>query len=187
MRKTRLLNHLVIILIVAITTVCSASSSKPIANDTSWKIMVAPIDEPGERIVVSGTVFDDDGKSTLEGASVYVYHTDIRGYYSGETTNNTNPRLHGTMRTSKDGKYEFETIKPGPYPAARVPAHIHYVVNAPGHKEKIFEIVFEGDEFINERIRQDARNEDGMFAITQLAKNQEGMLSCVQNIKMRRQ
>jgi protocatechuate 3,4-dioxygenase beta subunit len=179
--------RLVTILLIAITTsVCSAQSPKPAEPQGAWKITVAQETEPGERLVVSGTVFDSAG-APLAGASVYVYHTDINGHYSGETTNSSNPRLNGTMRTNAQGRYEFETIKPGPYPSARVPAHIHFVVNAPGHKQKIFEIVFEGDGFINDEIRNDAKNEDGMFSIRALQKDKDGKLRCVQDIKLRGQ
>jgi protocatechuate 3,4-dioxygenase beta subunit len=181
-----MMKYLALLLIVLFTSVCSGQSPKLAASDASWKIIVAPKLEPGERLVVSGTVYAADGKTPLAGVSVYVYHTDIKGYYSGETTNNSNPRLHGTMLTDARGRYEFETIKPGPYPAARVPAHIHYVVNAPGYKQKIFEIVFEGDAFINDQIRADAQSEDSIFSIRPLEKDKEGMLRCVQDIKLRR-
>jgi protocatechuate 3,4-dioxygenase, beta subunit len=185
MHRLLRINHLAILLVVAFTSVCSASSTVPSQPTDSWKITVAPKEEPGDRLIVSGVVFQGDGKTPLAGASVYVFHTDIRGYYSGDTTNSTNPRLSGTMRTNAQGKYEFETIKPGPYPSARVPAHIHYVVKAPGYKDRIFEIVFEGDEFISENMREDSRNEFGTFSIRPLEKNSEGILSCVQDIKMR--
>lgn len=181
------LGHLALLLIVLSNSVCSGQSPKIAAGDASWKIIVAPKSEPGERLTVSGTVTAADGVTPLEGVSVYVYHTDIRGYYSGETTNNSNPRLHGTMRTDARGRYEFETIKPGPYPSARVPAHIHYVVNAPGYRQKIFEIVFEGDEYISEEMRADARSEESIFSIRALEKESTGMLRCVQNIKLRKQ
>ncbi len=180
------MKHFGILLIVLLTSVCSGQSPKLAASDASWKTVVAPLSEPGERLTVSGTVYAADGKTPLEGVSVYVYHTDIKGYYSSETTNNSNPRLHGTMRTNAQGRYEFETIKPGPYPSARVPAHIHYVVNAPGYRQKIFEIVFEGDAFINDEMRASAQSEDSIFSIRPLEKDKAGMLRCVQDIKLRR-
>jgi protocatechuate 3,4-dioxygenase beta subunit len=182
-----MMKHFAILFIVLLNTVCSGQSQKLTASDATWKIIVAAKDEPGERLVVSGTVYAADGKTPLAGVSVYVYHTDIKGYYSGETTNNSNPRLHGTMLTDARGRYEFETIKPGPYPAARVPAHIHYVVKASGYKEKIFEIVFEGDTLINEQIREDARSEDSIFSIRPLEKQKDGLLKCVQDIVLRKQ
>jgi protocatechuate 3,4-dioxygenase beta subunit len=186
-RFSHRLRHTALLLIVLLNCVCSGQSPKLAASETSWKIVVAPKLEPGERLTVSGTVTTADGKTPLEGVSVYVYHTDIRGYYSGETTNNSNPRLNGTMRTDARGRYEFETIKPGPYPSARVPAHIHYVVNAPGYRQKIFEIVFEGDQFISEEMRRDAGSEDSIFSIRSLEKDNSGMLRCVQDIKLRKQ
>lgn len=182
------MNHLALLLIILLTGLCSGQASKveQKASEALWKIIVAPRLEPGERLTVSGTVYAADGKTPLAGATVYVFHTDIRGYYNDETTDNSNPRLHGTMQTDARGRYEFETIKPGPYPSARVPAHIHYVVNAPGYKQKIFEIVFEGDEFIDQRMRDDSQSEDGIFSIRRLEKDKDGMQRCVQDIKLRR-
>ncbi len=40
-------------------------------------------------------------------------------------------------------------------PNSRVPAHIHFEVSAPGRSPRIFEIVFEGDPFITDRMRSD--------------------------------
>jgi protocatechuate 3,4-dioxygenase beta subunit len=180
--------HLLLLLLIGMfTAVCSGQPSKVAQTDAPWKMVIANQDEPGERIGVSGVVYGADGTTPLPGASVYVYHTDARGYYSGETTNNSNPRLRGTMRTNAEGRYEFETIKPGPYPSARVPSHIHYVVNAPGYREKIFEIVFEGDAFIDDRLRADAAREESIFSIRPLAKDKGGVLRCVQDIRLRRQ
>jgi len=180
------LRHTALLLIIILNCVCSGQSTKLAASGESWRIIVAPESEPGERLTVSGVVTAEDGKTPRAGVSVYVYHTDIRGYYSGETTNNSHPRLNGTMRTDARGRYEFETIKPGPYPSARVPAHIHYVVNAPGYRQKIFEIVFEGDAFISEEMRRDAKSQDSIFSIRPLAKDNAGMLRCVQDIRLRK-
>jgi protocatechuate 3,4-dioxygenase beta subunit len=149
------------------------------------KASVVAKDEPGERLIVSGKVFGKDSKP-LAGASIYVYQTDAKGLYTpGATNDNRNPRLRGYMRTDEQGRYEFETIKPGSYPNSTIPAHIHYVVHAQGYKERIFEIVFEGDKFITERIRNDAAREDSGFSIRTLDRDNQGALRCSQDIKLR--
>lgn len=174
-------------LILLLTLVCSGQSYRPAEKDAPSKIVIPSKDEPGDTLIVSGTVYGPDGVTPLKDVSVYVYHTDIKGYYSAETTNNSNPRLRGWMRTSADGKYEFRTIKPGPYPSGRVPAHIHYVVTAPGYKEKIFEIVFEDDPFISDQMREDSKREDSIFSIKQAQRDSQGVLRCVQDIKLKRE
>ncbi len=149
------------------------------------KVTITSKDEPGERLIVSGKVFGKDGRTPLAGASVYVYHTDAKGLYTTGTNDSKNPRLRGYLRTDEQGRYEFATIKPGHYPDNTIPAHIHYVVTAPGYKERIFEIVFEGDRFINDRIRTDAAKEESGFSIRPLERDKQGMLRCVQDIKLR--
>lgn len=149
------------------------------------KTTVTSKDEPGERLVVSGKVTGRDGKP-LKGVSVYVYHTDAKGLYTpGATNDNKNPRLRGYMRTDEQGRYEFATIRPGWYPNNTIPAHIHYVVNAPGYKERIFEIVFEGDKFITDRIRSDAAQEGSGFAVCSLERDKQGLWRATQDIKLR--
>ncbi|MBS1791134.1 MAG: hypothetical protein JST85_25710 [Acidobacteria bacterium] len=149
------------------------------------KVTVTTKDEPGERLVVTGKVSGKDGKP-LKGVSVYVYHTDAKGLYTPGTTNdNKNPRLRGYMRTDEQGRYEFATIRPGWYPNNTIPAHIHYVVNAPGYKERIFEIVFEGDKFITDRIRADAAQTESAFAICSLERDKQGVWRTTQDIKLR--
>ena len=43
-------------------------------------ITIAKKDEPGERMMVEGVV--TDGTNPIQGASVYVYHTDAEGKYA---------------------------------------------------------------------------------------------------------
>jgi protocatechuate 3,4-dioxygenase, beta subunit len=86
------------------------------------KAAVAPKDEPGERLVVTGRVFGQDGRTPLAGVSLYVYQTDKNGYYSQPTNDSRNPRLRGYLRTDAEGRYEFSTVKPGPYPNASIPS-----------------------------------------------------------------
>ena len=142
-------------------------------------VTVASEQEPGERIVVHGVVYDSDGKTPLAHASVYDYHSDSTGRYTqGTKDDNRNPRLRGYMRTNAEGRYEYSTIKPAPYPGNGPPAHIHYHVNAPGHQERVFEIVFEGDPKITQDIRTQTAREDGGFSIRTLTRNPAGGWRC---------
>ena len=116
---------------------------------------VAPSGEPGQPITVSGVVVGADG-SPIPNASLYVYQTDREGYYGTKpASDNRNPRLKLFLRSDARGAWSFETIKPGSYPNSRVPAHIHFEVVAPGRSARIFEIVFEGDPFVTDRMRDD--------------------------------
>jgi protocatechuate 3,4-dioxygenase beta subunit len=168
--------------------VLPASAQVPTVADKGApaRITITNRDEPGERLIVTGRVFGPDGVTPVPGASVYVYHTDVKGYYSPGTNDNRNPRLRGYMRTDPKGSYEFSTIKPGPYPNNRIPAHIHYVVNAPGFSERIFEIVFEGDPNLDERVRSEAAKDWSGFSLRRLEKDSQGVLRCTQDIKLKR-
>lgn len=127
---------------------------------------VAPQGEPGQALTVSGVVVDAAG-TPIPGASLYVYQTDREGYYGVKpASDNRNPRLKVFLRSDAKGEWSFQTIKPGSYPGSRIPAHIHFEVSAKGHAPRIFEIVFEADPFITDRMRSDAafsvrRIEDG--------------------------
>jgi protocatechuate 3,4-dioxygenase beta subunit len=167
---------------------CMAQTAQPQDKDISWSAVLSPKEERGEALVVSGRVFGPDGKAPVAGATVYVYHTDIHGYYNNSPSRGSeNPRLRGWMRTDAEGKYEYRTIKPGPYPSSRIPAHIHYRVSAPGYKERVFEIVFEGDPFITEQIRADAKNAFSVYAIQRLERDGQNTLRCAQDVTLQRE
>lgn len=151
------------------------------------KTAITTREEPGEPLVVSGTVFGEDGKTPLAGASLYVYHTDATGRYTpGPNDDNRNPRLRGYLRTDAQGRYEYSTIKPAPYPGNGPPAHIHYHVNATGYRERVFEIVFEGDPKIGADIRTSAAQEGSAFSIRKLTRDPQGVWRCTQDVTLRK-
>ncbi|MBK8269959.1 MAG: DJ-1/PfpI family protein [Planctomycetes bacterium] len=110
-----------------------------------------PPEEPGERLMVTGTVKDEEGKPVAN-ATVYVFHTGNDGRYSkadgnfGSMGDSLNPRLFAYLKTGADGHYDYRTIKPGHYPQSGPPAHVHYAVTAEGFEELVTELMFEGDE-----------------------------------------
>jgi protocatechuate 3,4-dioxygenase beta subunit len=115
-----------------------------------------PPGEPGTPLHVQGRIVGPSGP--VAGAALYVYQTDQRGYYSGEVDDdNTKPRLKARFTTGSDGSFAFRTIMPGQYPRSGPPAHIHIEVTPPGQTMEQFEVVFEGDSRLNDRIRADAK------------------------------
>jgi protocatechuate 3,4-dioxygenase, beta subunit len=109
---------------------------------------IAPLSEPGERLVISGTVFQPDGTTPAPAITLFVYHTDARGLYNSPD-DALNPRLFGWVRSDEDGRYEFRTIRPAPYPQLTTPAHIHVHVFGPERPEWFIpEYWFEGDTLI---------------------------------------
>jgi len=75
---------------------------------------IASAGEPGERLIVSGQI--TDGTKPIAGASIYVHQADAKGDPSRQCTgcpHPHSPRLHAVMRTDAQGRYRFETIRPG--------------------------------------------------------------------------
>jgi predicted esterase len=114
------------------------------AANAPSRVVVAGADEPGERLVVSGRALD--GTKPVTGVSIYVFQTDVEGRYATDLPSGQgelDPRLHGAMRSDADGRYEFETIRPGHYDGNA--AHVHYLVRAAGYKPMLLDLWFEDD------------------------------------------
>jgi len=156
----------------------------------SWRTVVVPDNEPGEPLIISGTVFMPDGRTPLPGATLWVYQTDATGNYSPlreSNGDNRYTRLHGSMRTNADGRYEFRTIKPAPYPGHTNPAHIHVYVSGPGYPEYwIDSYIFEGDPFITQEARSKLTGEGSFSSILKLTRGSDGVLRGVRDIKIER-
>ena len=103
----------------------------------------------GQRLVVSGTVYRDDCRTPLAGASIEVWQTNAEGEY-GPAHGTGDERccyLAAALRTDERGRYRFETVKPGHYKgeARPPPAHIHLEVRHPDATGLLTELLFEGD------------------------------------------
>lgn len=173
--------------VFAFSTQTPQEASKVAESHAPSKITIASKEEPGERLIVTGVVFEADGKTPLAYASVYVYHTDAQGVYTpGPKNDNRNPRLRGYMRTDSQGRYEYSTIKPGYYPNDTAPMHIHYHVNAPGYQEKVFEIIFDDDPKVTDVIRAKAVQEGSDYSLRKLTRDAQGVWHCTQHVTLKK-
>jgi protocatechuate 3,4-dioxygenase, beta subunit len=143
----------------------------PKESDMRSETSVIPKDEPGEPLIMEGTIFKKDGKTPAPGIILYVYQTDAKGYYSnlpGER-NIQHGHLRGWIKTGVDGKYKFTTIRPAPYPERNAPAHIHPQIKEPGlTRYYIDEYLFEGDPLLTaeEKNKQEKRGGNGIISLT---------------------
>lgn len=106
---------------------------------------IAPPDQPGEPLLLEGTVRDPEGRP-VPGVVVYAYHTDARGIYPGRDGATRHGTLRGWARTDARGRYGFETIRPASYPDSTIPAHVHMHVIEPGRcTYYVDEVLFDDD------------------------------------------
>ena len=142
-----------------------------------WETTIPPAGEPGEPMIISGTIYKKDGRTPASGVILYVYHTDNKGYYSQsphQTLGKRHGHLRGWMKTDASGHYQFTTIRPAAYPQRKIAAHIHPTIKEPGLTEYyIDEYLFDNDPLLTdmERAKQEKRGGSG---IVKLIKNQKG-------------
>ncbi len=103
----------------------------------------------GVRFQIKGTVFTDDCTTPIKDTLVEIWHCNSDGDYDNKSNEY---RQRASWATNKKGVYGFKTILLGKYLNGRLyrPAHVHFRVTAPGHKELISQIYFAGDPHITE-------------------------------------
>jgi protocatechuate 3,4-dioxygenase beta subunit len=100
-------------------------------------------------------VLGPDGEPR-EGVVVYAYQTDATGVYAPP---GRPPRLRAFMKTGRDGRFAYDTIRPGSYPGTRNPAHVHHQLWGGGYPPQwANDLLFDDDPLVPaaERRRSDA-------------------------------
>lgn len=116
----------------------------------------------GARLHVHGSVRRPDG-SPIENAVVDFWQADHEGYYEAQR-GAEEARLRAILSTDKDGKFDFWTVLPLGYtipmdgPVGDLisrtaishyrPAHIHFIVTAPGHDPLITHLFPAGTDYL---------------------------------------
>ena len=133
-------------------------------------ISIATDTIPGKKIKVIGTVKNSEDKPIAD-ALVYLYHTDSRGWYAADAPHVSmnegdmrHARLFGYVKTNKNGMFELHTIKPSGYPKSDLPAHIHVHVSANGYQSYVTEFLFDDDERLVGKARENSIRNDFMIS-----------------------
>ena len=117
---------------------------------------------PGERMFVQSRVTDISGKP-LPGVPVDIWHADDDGFYDSQKPSyaTQGPSSRARFITDADGRIFFRSIVPCSYPIpvdgpvgemihytkrpALRPAHVHFLVAAPGYEPLVTHVFIGGD------------------------------------------
>jgi catechol 1,2-dioxygenase len=147
-------------------------SPAPARENGDW-ISAGPERERAEIMVVRGRVTDTEGKP-IAGATVDIWQADDAGHYDTQDPAQDLGNLRGLFTTDSDGAYWFRSVVPSSYPVPTDgpggellramgrhpmrPAHIHYRVEAAGHRPVTTHVFVAGDEYLGS---------DAAFAVKQ--------------------
>jgi len=118
----------------------------------------------GTPLYVHGTVRDLDG-NPVPGAVLDVWQADAEGAYESQVPDIDEARLRAKYTTREDGSYCLRTIAPKGYsipmdgPVGELisrtaishfrPAHVHFLLNVPGHEPLITHLFQEGAQYLD--------------------------------------
>ena len=152
----------------------------PVVTDA---LAILDEDKDSPRMIMRGKVTDFNGNPVVD-AVIDVWHSTADGLYSGIHDNIPIEYYRGKIHTKADGSYEVESILPVPYqipnsgPTGELlekhmglhswrPAHIHYWVQANGHRDIISQAYFEGGDYVDEDCCEGVGNDHVLPEITE--------------------
>ena len=127
---------------------------------------ISPHNQTGEKLFVQSRVTDADGKP-LAGVPVDVWHADDDGLYDSQKPNygTAGPSARARFITDAEGRFFFRTVLPCSYPVPTDgptgqlleltqrhpmrPAHVHFLVAAPGYEPLITHVFIGGDKYLD--------------------------------------
>lgn len=146
-------------------------------ENASWQTVLSAPDEEGEPMTIRGVIYKRDGKTPAPDVILYVYQTDASGRYSPapkQTQGKRHGHLRGWMKTDKQGRYQFTSIRPASYPNSRNPQHVHAIImESPSTVYWIDDFLFDDDPLLSstERTRQQNRGGSGILSLKKNEKN----------------
>lgn len=142
--------------------------------DLTNVVAIADSNEPGERLVISGTLYRADSTTPYPGVILYAYHTDNTGHYSkrGDErgAQKWHGHLHGWGKSDSNGRYEIRTIRPARYPDNTIPAHIHVAIREPNGSAQYYinDFVFADDSLVNKQYLNSISGHPGGTGVVEL-------------------
>lgn len=121
----------------------------------------------GQKLLITGKIFERDGKTPAPNVILYYYHTDIDGYYTNNKDLDPRAIRHGYIRgwvkSDSNGQYAIYTVRPAPYPNGDMPAHIHPSIKELNivNEYYIDEFVFDDDPLLTGAKRKALENRGG--------------------------
>ncbi|MDQ3109606.1 MAG: intradiol ring-cleavage dioxygenase [Bacteroidota bacterium] len=141
----------------------------PQLNTINWKTTLVSDADEGERLMLTGKVFMNDGKTPAPNIVLYFHHTNAEGYYAPSDTQvyaKKDGHFRGWIKTNSNGEFMLNTIRPAPYPGQDNPAHIHVLVKEPGKIHYyIDEIWFDDDSLITDVLKTKSEKRGGNMII----------------------
>lgn len=115
--------------------------------------------EGSQKMILTGTVFQRDGKTPVSNVIIYYWHTDDEGLYS---SNNQTPKqakphgkLRGWVKPDENGNYTIKTSRPSSYPTQDIPQHIHLSIKEPDIENEYYaDLYFDDDPLYLEHERK---------------------------------
>lgn len=137
----------------------------------------ARLNEPGdagEPMVMEGVILSADGKP-IPGALIDVWHANDKGRYSHFDPDQKDYHLRRKIVADAQGRYRFGSVIPPGYaippnsPTSQLfallgrhgnrPAHVHFLVSAPGHRALTTQINLPGDPYLDDDFAYATRQE----------------------------
>lgn len=140
--------------------------------ELSWQDTSPGWTQQGQRIKLTGTILQPDGRTPAPGVVLYYYHTNTQGRYIHDASEprsmppnelgQTHGAIRGWVKTGADGRYEILTVRPGTYPTRDAPDHVHATIKEPGlDAYYIDDFVFDDDPLLTAKERRKLENRCG--------------------------
>ena len=145
---------------------------------------IAPVGEPGIPLIMRGRVFRSDGKTPAPDMTVFAYHTDRTGLYDERSKGPHSWRLRGWAKTDPNGRFDFDTIRPAPYPGRGVAAHVHLSIEGPGVPRRwATGVLFSDDELVTAAERETSARA-GVFGDVRTVRMRDGVQEIAVQIRI---